>query len=108
MPSDPAINVPAYAVITAARNEEAYLEETIRSVVGQTITPRRWIIVSDGSTDGTDGIVQRYASRHDWITLVRLPARQERNFAAKANAVNAAFMPDDLRRKLLTRIANHD
>ena len=48
-------------LITPARNEEAFIEETIRSVLAQTVLPRRWIIVSDGSTDRTDDIVQRHA-----------------------------------------------
>ena len=46
-----------YLLITAARNEEEYLELTIKSVVSQTVRPVRWLIVSDGSTDRTDEIV---------------------------------------------------
>jgi glycosyltransferase involved in cell wall biosynthesis len=91
MPSDAKPLPLSYAIITTARNEEAYLEETIRSVVAQTVRPVRWIIVSDGSTDRTDGIVQAHAGRHDWISLMRMPERAERNFAAKAQNVNAAY-----------------
>src|SRR2546422_7018862 len=32
-------------------------------------------IVSDGSTDGTDDIVKKYAVEHKWIELVRMPTR---------------------------------
>jgi glycosyltransferase involved in cell wall biosynthesis len=80
-----------YVLVTSARNEETYIEETIRSVLAQTILPLRWIIVSDGSTDGTDRIVMQYASLHSWISLMRMPERQERSFAAKAHCVNAAY-----------------
>ena len=45
--------------------------------------------MSDGSTDGTDEIVSRYASEHPWIELIRLPEREGRHFAAKARAFNA-------------------
>ncbi len=78
-----------YVLITPARNEAAFIENTIRSVLAQTVRPAKWIIVSDGSTDGTDEIVQRYAAEHSWIELLRMPERRDRQFAAKAHAFNA-------------------
>lgn len=78
-----------YVLITPARNEAAFLEETIKCVASQTQLPLKWVIVSDGSTDGTDEIVSRYAAEHSWIELVRMPERKERDFAGKVNAVNA-------------------
>jgi len=80
-----------YVLITPARNEAAYVELTIQSVIGQTILPKRWIIVSDGSTDETDAIVEKYLPRYPWLVLVRLPQRNERSFAAKVNAFNAGY-----------------
>jgi glycosyltransferase involved in cell wall biosynthesis len=80
-----------YVLITPARNEAAFIERTIRSMIAQTQLPLRWVIVSDGSTDGTDEIVERYTPAHDWIELVKLPPRQERNFAAKVLAVRAGY-----------------
>jgi hypothetical protein len=77
--------------MTAARNEATHIEFTLRSVEAQSIPPVRWIIVSDGSTDGTDEMVRQYADRHNWITLIRMPERCGRDFAAKANCVNAAY-----------------
>ena len=79
------------ALVTPARNEAAFIEQTIRSVIAQTARPRKWIIVSDGSTDGTDEIVQRYEREHDWIKLLRMPERRDRQFAAKAHAFNAGY-----------------
>src|SRR5579863_9572585 len=78
-----------YALVTPARNEADLIEQTIRSVVAQTVPPGKWVIVSDGSTDGTDEIVKRYASQYSWIELVRMPERRDRQFAAKAHAFNA-------------------
>lgn len=77
-----------YVLITPARNEGDHIEKTVRSVISQTHRPLRWVIVSDGSTDETDAIVERYLGEHPWIELVKLPARADRNFAAKVNAVN--------------------
>ena len=80
-----------YVLITAARNEERYIENTIRAVVAQTIRPAKWVIVSDGSTDRTDEIVKRYAARHNWIELLRMPEHRDRQFAAKAHCFNAGY-----------------
>lgn len=80
-----------YVLITPAHNEEAYIELTIQSVIAQTILPKRWIIVSDGSTDATEEIVERYLPGRPWMELVRLPPRTERHFAAKVNAFNAGY-----------------
>lgn len=80
-----------YVLITPARNEEAFIEGAIRSVVSQTIKPAKWIIVSDGSTDRTDEIVKQYARGHGWIELLRMPEHRDRQFAAKAHCFNAAY-----------------
>jgi glycosyltransferase involved in cell wall biosynthesis len=82
-------NIPSYVLVTPARNEAAFIELTLKSVVAQTVKPLRWIIVSDGSTDGTDDIVKKYAADFRWIELLQMPERQERHFAGKAAAVNA-------------------
>jgi len=84
-----AYQLPRYVLVTPARNEVAFIEKTLESVVAQTIRPLKWVIVSDGSTDGTDEVVRRFAARHDWIELVSLPERAERNFAGKVSAVRA-------------------
>lgn len=81
----------SYILITAARNEEAHIEKTIQSVVSQTILPRKWVIVSDGSTDRTDEIVQKYACEHNFIRLVRSQNDANRNFGSKAKAVQHGY-----------------
>ncbi|MBZ5676632.1 MAG: glycosyltransferase family 2 protein [Acidobacteriia bacterium] len=83
--------LPTYALVTPARNEAAFIEKTIKSVVEQTIPPVTWVIVSDGSTDGTDELVNKYAATYPWIELVRMPERRERNFAGKIHAFNAGY-----------------
>src|SRR5437016_179539 len=83
--------LPSYVLITPARNEAQFIELTLKAVVGQTARPLKWVIVSDGSTDGTDDIVREYASRYTWIELVRMPERKERHFAGKVHAFNAGL-----------------
>lgn len=80
-----------YALVTPARNEEAYIAATIASVIAQTVRPRRWIIVSDGSTDRTDEIVRGFVQKHPWIELFRMPERRKRQFAAKATCFNTGY-----------------
>jgi len=69
-----------YVLITAARNEAAMIKATIESVVAQTVRPVRWVIVDDGSTDGTSDIVEAYLSDHEWIELLRRPLEDEVEF----------------------------
>lgn len=85
------MSTPTYVLITPARNEAQFIELTIQSVVSQTVRPIRWVIVSDGSTDGTDDIVNKYTAQHPWIELVRMPERRDRNFAGKVYAFNAGY-----------------
>lgn len=81
-----------YVLITPARNEAAFIEQTLRSMVSQSVLPLKWIIVSDGSTDRTDEIVKRFADQHEWIELVRMPEREQRDFAGKVRAFDAGYV----------------
>jgi glycosyltransferase involved in cell wall biosynthesis len=83
--------LPKYVLITPARNESEFIELTLQSVVAQTVRPIKWIIVSDGSTDGTDEIVCKYTANHPWIELVRMPERRERHFAGKVQAFDTGY-----------------
>lgn len=82
-------SLPTYVLVTPARNEAAFIEKTIESVVAQTVLPVKWAIVSDGSTDGTDDIVRKFAARYPWIELLTLPDRTQRDFVGKVSAFNA-------------------
>lgn len=83
--------LPTYVLVTPARNEAQFIELTIKSVVAQTVRPLKWVIVSDGSTDGMDEVVARFAAQHSWIELIRMPERHERHFAGKVYAFNAGY-----------------
>jgi poly-beta-1,6-N-acetyl-D-glucosamine synthase len=82
----------SYVLVTAAFNEGKYIENTVASVIAQEARPTRWIIVSDGSTDDTDAIVDRLGEINDFIRLYRLTEYHPRNFAAQVNAINAGFL----------------
>lgn len=80
-----------YVLVTPTRDEEAVIGETIASVTSQTCLPAQWIIVSDGSTDRTDAIIDAARAEHPWITLIQLPSRDSRCFGAVARATKLAI-----------------
>jgi poly-beta-1,6-N-acetyl-D-glucosamine synthase len=68
-----------YVVISPAKDEEAYLEKTIESIIAQTVKPIRWVIVDDGSHDRTAEIASSYAARYPWISIERIHRDPARN-----------------------------
>lgn len=81
----------SYILISSAKNEEKFIEKTIQSVINQTILPKKWIIVNDGSTDSTEEIVTKYCSKYNFINLINKRAEDKRNFGAKARAITLAY-----------------
>lgn len=82
---------PSYVLVTAAYNEEQFIERTVQSVVAQECLPLEWNIVSDASSDKTDEIVEKYAAQYDFVHLVRITEEHPRNFAAQVNAINTGI-----------------
>jgi biofilm PGA synthesis N-glycosyltransferase PgaC len=80
-----------YALITPAKNEAAYIEKTILSVMSQSVKPCRWVIVDDASTDETAEIVARYAQQYSCITLAGVQNTAARNFGRKVDAFNCGL-----------------
>lgn len=62
-----------------AFNAEAFVGEAIDSVLGQTYPHVELIVVDDGSTDGTAGVVQRYGSRVRYFRQVNARQAAARN-----------------------------
>ncbi len=67
-----------YCLITPCRDEAAYARRTLDSIVNQTVLPALWVIVDDGSTDGTSEIIREYAEKYSWIKIVTRSNRSER------------------------------
>ena len=77
-----------YVLISPVRNEEAYLERTIKSVVSQTVLPSEFIIIDDGSTDKTPDIIKKYMSEYSWI---RTYNREPKEYRPGAGVVQAFY-----------------
>ena len=69
-------------VITPVRDEEQFLPVSIESMVNQSIQPREWIIVNDGSKDRTGEIAEEAARKHKWIRVVHRRDRGYRKWGA--------------------------
>lgn len=70
--------LPRVTVVIAAYNEAAHIEATVLNKLGQDYPPAllEVIVVSDGSTDGTDDIVARLAAADSRVSLLRQEPRQ--------------------------------
>lgn len=67
-----------YVVISPVKDEVRHVKHTLESMLKQTTIPVRWIIVDDGSTDGTTELIESYCARCDFIELIQRPAGQAR------------------------------
>lgn len=79
---------PVYLVITPVRNEAGRIERTIESMLSQSVRPVRWIIVDDGSTDGTYETIAAAEGQHPWIRVCR---RADRGARKPGRGVVEAF-----------------
>ncbi|RPI72971.1 MAG: glycosyltransferase family 2 protein [Geobacteraceae bacterium] len=77
-----------YVVISPVKDEAAYIEQTICSMIAQTIQPSAWVIVNDGSRDATESIIQKYSQENNWIRLVN---RQDTGIRKRGKGVVEAF-----------------
>lgn len=58
------------SVIVAAYNAEKYVEETLESIVNQSLDDYEIIVVNDGSSDGTLTILREYETRYANLTVI--------------------------------------
>jgi GT2 family glycosyltransferase len=81
----------AYVLITAAHNEEVYIERTLLSVINQSVRPMKWVIVNDRSTDRTEEIIQQYQASYGFIMHLTITGDSTRNFGAQVRAINSGY-----------------
>src|SRR5580692_8850295 len=84
---------PRYLAITPARDEERFIPGLIASMRAQTITPERWIIIDDASTDRTGAIVDEAARTTFWIKPHHLKSDRPRQ--AGGESVIMQFLTED-------------
>ena len=67
-------SVPAVSVLIPARNEAAGIGDALRAVLASRGVEFEVVVMDDGSTDGTDGIVRGLAENDPRVRLERAPA----------------------------------
>tara|TARA_R110002096_G_scaffold2186_2_gene11544 strand:- start:3194 stop:4042 length:849 start_codon:yes stop_codon:yes gene_type:complete len=66
-----------FYIIIPAHNEQSSIGLTLNSLVHQTVLPMRVVIVNDNSTDKTQDIVEGFAEKHAFISLVNSKSSHE-------------------------------
>ena len=84
------MTLPAYAIVTPVKDEAAHLAGTAESILAQTHRPLQWVIVDDGSSDGTRELADSLAARDPWIAAIDSGAAGQR---ARGGRVVHAFQP---------------
>lgn len=76
VPEIQSINV-SYVLVSAVFNEAHRIRSIVADVAAQTLLPRRWVIVSDGSTDGTDDLIKESSQHYNFIVYARQEKRPQ-------------------------------
>ena len=80
--------IPSYTIVTPVRDEVACFGRTFEAVARQTVLLFHWTIVDNGSTDGTDAVLDRFAEDHSWVSVLH---RSKRGFRANGGGAMDAF-----------------
>lgn len=87
------------SVIIPVNNVEKYIESCLKSVVQQTYPHLEIIVINDGSTDGSEAIIRRYASIDSRIKLINQqhagPSAARNNGMSLATGTYIAFIDSD-------------
>lgn len=74
-------------IVSPVRNEAAHIERVVAAMARQTRPPDRWVVVDDGSTDGTLGLLRALAPGLPFMRVLEAPpAPPARDRLARAAA----------------------
>jgi glycosyltransferase involved in cell wall biosynthesis len=62
---------PRVLIISPVRNEALHIERVVRAVAAQELTPARWLVIDDGSTDATFELLGALEPEVPFMTVTR-------------------------------------
>jgi biofilm PGA synthesis N-glycosyltransferase PgaC len=68
-----------HIVVTPCKNEEDFISTLIDSMINQTIRPKEWVIIDDGSIDNTHNIIKEASKNEEWIKYFYIKSENNRN-----------------------------
>ncbi|GGD29235.1 glycosyltransferase [Hyunsoonleella pacifica] len=78
-----------FYIVIPAHNESDSIGLTLYSLSQQTLKPKHIVVVNDNSTDKTESVVDGYAQKHDFISLVNITSSDRHLPGAKI--INAFY-----------------
>lgn len=68
--------LPEYSVVTPVRTEETNLRRLAAALEAQSHRPKQWVIVDNGSEDGTEEVARELAASRGWVTVLSVPGAE--------------------------------
>ncbi|WP_106792528.1 glycosyltransferase family 2 protein [Aquimarina sp. Aq78] len=78
------------SIIIPAHNEERFIEETLDSLVSQTLLPKKIVVVNDNSTDNTVHIINKFTDKYHFISLVNI-TNSSKDHMPGSKVINAFY-----------------
>ena len=79
---------PEVFAVVPSYNHAPFVEKCLRSIIGQTLRPKKLLVIDDGSTDGSTSIIERLLNECPFPS--ELIARENRGLCATLNQAFAA------------------
>lgn len=104
---------PAVSVIVPIYNSEAYLSKCLDSLVNQTLQDVEFILINDGSTDGSNTIISKYLEQDYRFSLIEQEnsgvgsARNHGIKKAKGKYISFVDSDDNIEPKMLEDLYSH-
>lgn len=66
-------SLPGYAVVSPVRNEAGNLRRLAHCLCEQTVPPTAWVVVDNGSVDGTLALLDELGRELEFVTTIEIP-----------------------------------